>query len=376
MATELTSNGLTISRYIDLVQEMIAAAEGLWGESIDTSQEQLLGHFMRELALSLAEINEALEAAVDVMSAANVSGDRLDHLFALIGLARQAAAYSTVTLTYTVSKATTVPAGHKVKTAANVQFQTTEALVFTGAGSDDVTATCTQYGAYDAAIGEVSIPVTTVDGVTSVTNAAAAIPGRLRATDAQYRAAHALAVATSGENDLASIYEALLAVTGVSSVYTEEDDEAHTVTTAVIGGADDDVAEAINNNLTAGIGTVGSTEVDVYSATTKQTKTIRFSRAANANFYVDITIQRDTALYPDDGDDQIRAALVTATETLRINDTVSYYSLFAPVYTVPGVTVAALYLGWAPSPSGTSDLTTTILQRPNLDSANIGISYT
>lgn len=373
MTTELTSLGLSISRFAGLVSEMEDAAKGLWGESVDTSQEQLLGHHIRQASLALAEINETLQAVLDVTSAANASGVYLDHLFALIGLERQSAAKSTVTLTYTVSAATTVPAGHKVKTSAGVVFETVEDLVFTGEGSGDVEAQCTENGAHEAEIGEVSKPVTTLYGLVSVTNADAAIPGRLRETDAQFRTRHTAAVATSGEDDVASIYEAVSAVEGVSSAYVVEDTDTHSITVSVIGGNDDDVAAAINNNRTAGIPTVGDQSVDVYSETTGQSAVVNFYRAENKEFYLSATIARNTALFPADGEDQIKSAL-TAID-YNISDKVYYFGLLSPLYSIAGVTVIQLKIGWDSSNLKTDDLATTSVQRPSLPSDNISISY-
>lgn len=376
MTTELTPLGLQISRYADLVSQYNDASKAIWGESVDTSQLSPLGHLHRQIALSLAEINETLQDVVDVTSAANASGAHLDHLFSLIDLQRQSAARSIVTLTYTVSVDTTIPAGHRVRTAAGVVFQTLSDLVFAGAGSDDVSAECTEDGPFDAAIGEVSTPVTTLYGLTSVTNAAAAIPGRLRETDPQFRTRHTSAVATSGEDDIASIYEAVSSVDGVSSVYVAENTDVHAITVSVIGGSDDDVAAAINNNRTAGISTVGAESVNVFSSVTGQTVPINFYRADDEDFYVDLTLTKNDALFPVDGEAQIKAALVALIAEYVIGQTVDYYALLAPVYTVQGVTVSDLRIGWSPSPTGTSNLTTTIIQRPTLPTGNISISFT
>jgi uncharacterized phage protein gp47/JayE len=374
MTTELTDLGLTIDRFTDLVSKMELAAKDVWGESVDTSDTELLGHFIRQAALIGAEINETLQDVLDVLSSANVTGTRLEHLFSLLDLPRQSAAYSTVALTYTVAAATTIPAGHRVRTAAGVIFQTIADLVFVGAGSASTSAQCTEYGPFDAAIDEVCIPVTTVYGLTSVTNAAAAIPGRLRETDPQYKERHTAAVATSGEDDIAGIYSAVSDVSGVSDCRVVEG--TGTITVSVIGGADADVAEAIDNNRTAGISTLGDQSVDVYSETTGETTTINFYRAIDREFFVALTLYKNKALFPDDGELQIKNALVAmADATYRINGIVDYRALQTPVYSVQGVTISDLRIGWAAAPTGITNLTTTIQQRAALPIENISISF-
>jgi uncharacterized phage protein gp47/JayE len=374
MTTELTDLGLTIDRFTDLVSKMETAAKGVWGESVDTSDTELLGHLIRQASLVGAELNETLQDVLDVLSSYNVTGTRLEHLFSLLDLPRQSAAYSTVALTYTVAAATTIPAGHRVRTASGVIFQTLTDLVFVAAGSASTSAQCTEYGPYDAAIGEVSIPVTSVYGLTSVTNAAAAIPGRLRETDPQYKERHTAAVATSGEDDIAGIYSDVSDVSGVSDCRVIE--SVGSITVSVIGGSDADVAQAINNNRTGGISTLGDQSVDVYSETTGETTTINFYRAVDREFYVALTLSKNKALFPDDGELQIKNALVAmAAATYRINGTVDYRALQAQVYSVPGVTISDLRIGWTATPTGTTNLTTTIQQRAALPIENISISF-
>jgi uncharacterized phage protein gp47/JayE len=374
MTTALTELGLTIDRFTDLVTQMETASKGIWGESVDTSDTELLGHLIRQAAIVGAELNETLQDVCDVLSSYNATGTRLEHLFSLLDLARQSAAYSTVALTYTVAAATTIPAGHRVRTAAGVTFQTLADLVFVGAGSASTSAQCTEYGPYDAAIDEVCIPVTTVYGLTSVTNAAAAIPGRLRETDPQYKERHTAAVATSGEDDLAGIYSAVMDVDGVSDCRATE--AVGSITVSVIGGADADIAEAINDNRTAGIQTIGDQTVDVYSATTGETTEINFYRAVDLEFFIVLTLSKNKALFPDDGELQIKNALVAfGIATYKINGIVDYRALQAPVYTIPGVTISDMRIGWTAAPTGIINLTTTIQQRAALPIENISITF-
>jgi uncharacterized phage protein gp47/JayE len=279
-------------------------------------------------------------------------------------------------LRYTVSAATTIPAGHRVKTAAGVVFQTTADLVFVAAGSAEVAAQCTVDGAFDADIDEVSIPQNTLYGLVSVTNDDAAIPGRLRETSSQFRRRHTDAVATSGDNDVASIYEAVAAVPGVDSAYVEEDTAAHTIAVSVIGGADADIGAAINANRTGGIPTVGTEAVNVYSETTHQTTEEKFSRAADVPFYVALTLTKNPALFPADGETRIRDGLIALAAGYRIKDSVGYYGLGSPINQVPGIAINSMYIGLAPAPTGTVDLPMTGLQRATLEAAAITIGYT
>jgi uncharacterized phage protein gp47/JayE len=142
----------------------------------------------------------------------------------------------------------------------------------------------------------------------------------------------------------------------------------------VIGGTDAAVAAAIDNQLTVGIETAGTTDVDVYNATTKQTREISFTRAVDLDIYIDIDIQI-TALFPADGDDQIKEALADLFDGKNIGDDVIYLQLPGAVYEVPGCIISALTVGIAPAPVGTSDILVGLTNRAVIDAANITITH-
>ncbi|NIS15871.1 MAG: hypothetical protein GWN96_06485, partial [candidate division Zixibacteria bacterium] len=173
---------------------------------------------------------------------------------------------------------------------------------------------------------------------------------------------HTTAVATSGDQDVASIYEALTAVTGVSAAYVFDNDTqeaigvvpSKTIRCSVIGGSDADVAEAIANSKTAGVPTYGATAQSVYNTTTRQSKTINFDRAVDTATHIEITLTKYDN-YPDDGDAQIKAAIVSHFEDISIDDDVIYNALYQPIYSIPGCMVTALKLDTVDPPTGTSD---------------------
>lgn len=370
------ATGLTVDRYQTILDNMIALVEAWKGESLSTDEQELLGHILRQEALLYAEANEIIQEVYDAISVSNATGAQLDNLLELVNLFRQDAAASTATLTCTVTKATTIPAGSLARTDGNVYFATDSALVFVGAGSNTVAATCTVDGPNNAAAGEISNIATAVNGWSAVTNVAAAVPGRDREIDANFKNRHAAAVATSGERDAASIDEAVGAVDGVSSVKVVEDYTSSTpVYVYVIGGADADIAAAIDSQRTIGIGTGGTTAVDVYSTVTKETETIRFTRASDVDVYIDMVLTINSALFPADGDTQIRDNIEDLFDVYEIGDDVIYLELPGAILDVAGVTINSLYLGLTASPTGTSDLAIANDERAVIDSADIGITH-
>jgi len=385
MTSTYSSTGVTYDRYADILTRLIALSVAQWGESIDTSEDEYLGHTLRNVALLTGELNQVSQDIYDATSVANSSGARTAALIELIGLERLAAAYSTVTLSLTATIATTVPAGKQYKTLAGVVFSTDVPLVFAGAGTSTVAATCTVVGANEAAIGDVSVIVTPYHGISTVTNAAAATPGRDQETTAEMKARHTAAVATSGEDDLAGTVIAVSEVTGVSATYGFENDTneaigvvpAHTIRISAIGGTDALVAAAISNNKTSGVPTYGATTVSVYNPTTKQAKNINLDRAVATTTHVSFTVATIEGVFPDDGADQLKAALVAHYDGISIDDNVIYSALYNPIYSIAGITaVTLLKLDIIDAPVGVIDLVSTPLLRYTLETGDIDVTVT
>ena len=376
MTSTFGATGISMDRYADILDRMGALAIEWKGASLSTDEEELFGHILRQLSLESDTSNEKIQAIYDAMSISNNSGVPLDNILELINMSRQSAARSTATETFTASKATTVPAGTVVRTSSKVYWTTDEDLVFTAAGSASVGITCTVDGANNAAADEINVLVTSISGITAVTNADAAIPGRLRETDAELKLRHSTAVATSGDRDAASIAEAVGSVDGVSAVLPIEDYDADTVTIYVIGGDDDEIAAAMDPQITIGVGPIlqGTTSVDIYNSNIKQARTMKFTRGADVDIYIALTIQV-TSLFPADGDAQIKSAISDLFEELTLGDDVVYLKLPGAIYQVAGVIVQSLYIGTAASPTGTADIEMDNSQRPVIDEGNISITH-
>jgi uncharacterized phage protein gp47/JayE len=85
---------------------------------------------------------------------------------------------------------------------------------------------------------------------------------------------------------------------------------------------------------------------------------MHFARAAEQEIYLAFDIEVDTSKFPDDGEDQIKEALVAyADEVWRIGEDVILSALYGPVFQISGVRkISAVRAGLTPSPVGTTDL--------------------
>jgi uncharacterized phage protein gp47/JayE len=111
-------------------------------------------------------------------------------------------------------------------------------------------------------------------------------------------------------------------------------------------GIDDDIADAIFASKPAGIETYGHPPNDVSKVVTDSMgydHDINFTRPDEVDIHIVLTVTYDTATYPADGDDQIKAALVALGDTLTLGQTVVYERFQAEVFTVDGVVDSTVF---------------------------------
>jgi hypothetical protein len=378
------STGISLDRYDDLVTRLVAIAEGKFGTSINTDEDEYFGHDIRNVSLLTSEINEILQDVYDSSSVKDSFGVRLDNLLELVGISRQEATFSTAPLQLTASAATTVPAGTRYATATDLIFTTDEELVFSAAGTGSVASTCTVVGANNAAINEINVIKDSVSRITAVTNTAAATPGRLQETDPELKDRHTTAMQTTGNDDVSSLFLAVSQVSGVSGVYVFDNDTttaidgvpAGSIYVTVIGGTAADIAKAIDDNKTAGVPTHGSQTVSVYNETTSQAKDIHYDIAAHAPIFIDLNISVTEGVFPEDGEAQIRANYVTSFANYKTAQDVIYNSLGGPVYQVPGLLVNTIKVGLSASPTGVIDVPLSALQKAQITTAQSATNIT
>lgn len=369
--------GLILDRYTDVLSRLHVKYKEEYGDSINLASDSFDGHLAELISLVQAEMNDIVQELHDQGEVKNATKSALEAAVSFIGMQRQQASPSTIEeIQITSAKATTVLKGSLFETVAGVKFATDVDLVFTAAGNETVTGTCTENGPFDVEIGGLDTLTNSISGITAVTNLTAAIPGSYQQTDGELKYAHELATATTGEGDVASIYEGLSETTGVTGLYVEENDTSEyiglipgkSLYVVVIGGSDTDVATTIYAKKTGSVTTYGTDEnVSIYDDTLCQSRVINFDRGADTSVYIEMTLQKVVGQYPDNGDDTIKEGLAELYSTKRLNNDVIYNEHWGAIYAVPGIVVNSLYVGLAASPSGTSNISMSKKQRPSLD---------
>jgi uncharacterized phage protein gp47/JayE len=225
---------------------------------------------------------------------------------------------------------------------------------------------------------------TPVSGWAWVTNREDATPGEDQETDAALRVRRLVELAAQGAAALDAIRAEILQVDDVTActVFENETDVTdgdgrppHSIEVLVSGGADQDLWDAVLRTKGAGIYTHG-TEVGTADDEQGVAHTVRFSRPAQVEIYCDIELTVDADLYPADGDDQVKAALVTWTEdNLDAGDDVITRALFPSVLSISGVLdIVHLYVGIAPTPTSEANITIGSTEIADFDTARISVT--
>jgi hypothetical protein len=186
--------------------------------TIDWDSDLTFSVFIDVVSVHLGDLAEAAQGLHDAGNPNNATGVHADDIGSIRGVPRRDATQSTATVTLGGTAGTIVVEGKKVRGGGEdgtAVWELTEDCTIPG----DVIVQAVEAGATLADPTEISEIVTPVAGWTSVTNAAAATPGRQRETDAEYLARQARSLANQGSGTLAAIQARLLQLDYVQGAY-------------------------------------------------------------------------------------------------------------------------------------------------------------
>lgn len=252
----------------------------------------------------------------------------------------------------------------------------------TNVATVDVDVQTIYSGPYSASIGSINTIVTPVTGWLAVTNAAVAVVGRDKETDAEARNRTESTLSISQGGTVEAIKARLLdEVAGVTYASYNENRTAATVGTLpphsfemiVVGGTDASVAALILDAKPASIQAAGTTTKSVTDPISGASVPISFSRVTAVPIYLIVNLTTD-ADYPTDGDDQVTQALVDYFETLEHGEDVLNYKLINAIAEIAGILTIAILQGTAPAPGASTNLTISASQIATLDSADVTVN--
>jgi uncharacterized phage protein gp47/JayE len=245
-----------------------------------------------------------------------------------------------------ITAGTSAGSGGPTTTAADITDNTAHwRYVGEGTAYAQVAAESVDTGPKVAASGTLTVIETPVARWESAINLLDAVNGRDVESDSALRLRREAEIHAQGNAVAEAIRADVLRVTDVTSVTVFANDTdvtdadgvpPHSVEVMVQGGVDQDIRAAIFATKAAGIGTTGNVTGTVTDSQ-GVAHTIKFSRPTLKTVYVDITVLYDATLYPSDGDDEIKAAIVAYGAVQKTGKDVVASSIGAQAFAVAGV---------------------------------------
>jgi len=327
--------GLTIPTYADVLEELIAQKQAVYGEDIylgvDTTDYQELSVF----ALMIYDSLQAAQYAYNSRSPITAVGSGLDQVVKINGMTRQASSHSTVDVDITGTVGITILNGNVIDASRRVWNLPASVTIPTG-GAITVTATAEDAGALAALANTITRIGSPQSGWATVNNPDAASIGSPVEQDSQLRARQQVSTAISSVSPLDTLVGTVAGVEGVSRTKGYENDTgvvdangvpAHSICIVVEGGESADIAEAIFLKKTLGTGTYGDVNEEVTDAG-GNVHTIYFYRVTEVEISVRITIASLTGYSAVVGE-QIKEAIADYITALDVGEDVVHTKLIA-----------------------------------------------
>lgn len=389
----MTTYGLTSAGFVDkpievILDEIETAQRAAFGDEFDTSAESPAGQQNGIVAIHLRELWEVAQALYTAWDPDTNEGAIQSQISALSGTVREAATKSTVTAAVNLDAGVTLAAGAIASVDGNPAARFVTLADATNSGGSpanvDVAMEAETAGVVVANSGTLTVIETPASGWNSITNASDATLGAAQETDEELRVRREQELRRAGAAAVDAIRADVLDVADVTTCTVFENTAdvtdgdgvpPHAIEVVVLGGALDDIAQAIWDSRAAGIEHHGDTNG---SATDDDgnTHTIYFSRPSEIQIFVNVEVTVD-ADYPADGDTQIKTAIATYAQGLDVGEDLVWSALIPIIFGISGVVdVTTLETDTSDPPAGTSNIAIGSRELATIDTADIDVTST
>ncbi len=393
----VTYQGFARPRLPEIQEQFEEEMRAAFGQDLVLSPDSPDGQDVGIRAEGTALLWELAETVYNSFNPDVVTGAAQDRLYSLNGITRKIGTPSKAVVTLKGEVGTLIPAGSLVA-ASVVDPDLGEAPVFVLISDVTIPAGGEVEAEFEAQlVGEISADPetiteisTTVAGWTEASNLASAVLGTPRETDEAFRIRRRRSIGISAVNVIDSIHAAIADVDGVSYVFVHENLgpdvdvnglPPHSIRPVVIGGEDQDVAEAIYAKVPVGIASTGSTALPVLTRYEYE-REIGFVRPTAVDVYVRVELKTN-ARFPANGHADIIDAIVSymngtfpygGEAGFGVGETICRSRFFTPINSVAGHTVLDLQIGRSASTFSAADLDLSYDEVASISADNITVA--
>lgn len=343
----INETGYVRPTYDELLEERIALAKELFGESIDTSNAAPMGKFIRLWVDEFARVYENNEKVYYARFPHTATGQSLDHLMPFANITRNPATRAEHVIEFTGMADYEVPVGFLVGTTDEVEFYLVNPVTLDENGIGQGIVQCTELGTIgNVLLGTITEIINPDASISEIKHVDIELLGEDTENDVALRKRFDTAIAGSGSGTTPAIRGAVMRVTGVKSCVvvendTNETDEsgrpAHSFEVYVYAPETvyQDVAQAIFSKKPIGITSYG-THSEIATNVQGDKKVINFSPVIEIELYIKLSVAVDS-YFETNGVEQIQSALYDFINNLTVGEDVMYTSLFGHIHSVAGV---------------------------------------
>ena len=313
----------------DSVSEVRAAVAAAWKAAfksdntaeLNTEPETPAGQIIDSQTASITQKDSELLYLANMLNPLKATGIFQDALAEIYFLQRKPAIASTAVIRCTGLAGTVIPVSAQVRsTADDTVWQNTEETKIGDDGTCECTFTCQTAGLIAAGAGTLTQIQTMVAGWDTATNQTAATVGQNAETQGAFENRRYASVGLNSRGTIAAVYARVANTSGVVAAAVRENKtnmpieidgyflKAHSIYCAVIGGEDNDIADAIYKSCSAGCDYNGNTTVSVTDEHTGAVEDVTFYRPAEFDIYVRVKLVGRDSL-PDEYEATVRKAV-------------------------------------------------------------------
>lgn len=362
----LTPQGFVAPSLNDLVQDLNASFQTAFGQYINTLPQSNIGQFIGIQSERLYDEWQEMQNVYNSQYPDTASGTSLDNVVALNAVTRLPATFTKVeNVNLTGTANATIPAGSVAAVSGTGQTFTLDAAVtLDGSGNGVGNFTCTATGPIQCPAHTLTIIQVPVTGWLTVDNPTDGLAGTNVETDTELRIRRLTDLETALAGPLDAIVNKVKTVPGVTQAVGYENQynvpdgagrPPHSVQIYVLGGADQDIYQAIYDSKDGGAQAYGDICGNAVS-NQGQNEPVCFSRYIAKPVYGIINVSVNIN-FPAGGDVTLKENAVNFINALKGGqELVVSPNLIATALGIPGIESVQYLVGFAPSPTMSNNL--------------------
>lgn len=305
----------------EMAQSWINAFKSDDTPDINTAPETPQGQIIDAETLAITQKDAELAFLANMFNPKTARGIWQDALAEIYFIKRKKAVNSRCYCVLTGLKGTVIEKGSKIQSEADgTYWNLLEDVTIQNNGSVIALFECETEGAVIASPNTLNKIITTVAGWDTVNNSQSATVGTLEESQQAFEKHRYDSVALNSRGTTSSVYARVLQLDNVVGCYVVDnktnvvktiDDynlKPHSIYVAVLGGSNQDIAEAIYKSLSAGCDYNGNTTIEVTDENTKSVEPVTFMRPIQQNVYIKVNLFNKDL--PNDYEDLIKNAVI------------------------------------------------------------------